>query len=177
MREGQKTATARRLRRDMTDAERLLWRTLRMRHLGGFKFRRQHPVGPYVVDFACLAARLVIEVDGGQHAGLASDVGRDAYLCRSGYRVLRFWNNDVLANIEGVCDVILHRLTGSAPHPGLSGPAQRAVRSADARGSAAQAHRPHLPHAGEGADGGERPKTGMPPLPLAGEGWGEGDRR
>nr|WP_082132299.1 endonuclease domain-containing protein [Luteimonas sp. FCS-9] len=103
MRPGAKRDAARRLRRDMTRAERALWRHLRMRQVEGARFRRQHPVGPYVVDFVCLARRLVIEVDGGQHAGSASDAMRDAFLRMRGYRLLRFWNHDVLGNPEGVC--------------------------------------------------------------------------
>ena len=76
MREGQKRDRARELRRRMTDAERALWRCLRMRQLEGFRFRRQLPVGPYIVDFACLQARLIVEVDGGQHADAAGDARR-----------------------------------------------------------------------------------------------------
>ena len=102
MRQGAKRELARRLRRAMTDAERALWRHLRMRQIAGARFRRQHPIGPYVVDFVCLAHRLVIEVDGGQHADSMSDAARDAFLRTHGYQVLRFWNHDVLGNPEGV---------------------------------------------------------------------------
>ncbi|MBB3344849.1 endonuclease domain-containing protein [Luteimonas sp. RC10] len=102
MRQGAKRELARRLRRAMTDAERALWRHLRMRQIAGARFRRQHPIGPYVVDFVCLAHRLVIEVDGGQHADSMSDAARDAFLRTHGYRVLRLWNHDVLGNPEGV---------------------------------------------------------------------------
>ena len=115
MREGQKRDRARELRRRMTDAERALWRCLRMRQLEGFRFRRQLPVGPYIVDFACLQARLIVEVDGGQHAGAAGDARRDAFLRSCGFRVLRFWNDEVLRNPEGVCEVILRRLAGGPP--------------------------------------------------------------
>ena len=101
------TARARGLRQRQTDAERLLWSRLRGRALEGFKVRRQHPVGPFVADFACLEARLVIEVDGGQHAERAtSDAQRTAYLQAEGFRVLRFWNADVLGNLDGVLEVI-----------------------------------------------------------------------
>ena len=97
---------ARRLRRSMTDAERLLWRHLRGDQLGGLRFRRQEPLGPYVVDFMCRKAWLVIEVDGGQHADSAADAARTEYLEHCGFRVLRFWNNEVQASIEGVIAAI-----------------------------------------------------------------------
>ncbi len=90
---------ARTLRRDSTDAEKRLWRALRESGLG--KWRRQMPVGPYFADFACFAERLIIELDGGQHSPDV-DAARTRFLESQGYRVLRFWNNDVLANIDGV---------------------------------------------------------------------------
>jgi len=122
MRQGQKRDRARELRRDMTDAERRLWRCLRLRQLDGFRFRRQVPVGPYIADFACLEASLLVEVDGGQHDGSEGDPVRDAFLRRHGFRVLRFWNNEVLADPEGVCEVILHRLAeGPPPRPSPAG--------------------------------------------------------
>ena len=95
------TATARRLRRRQTEAERILWRALRARQLNGLKFRRQVPFGPYILDFYCPTARLVIEADGGQHT-LARDAHRDAYLIRKGLIVLHFWNSDIHANLGGV---------------------------------------------------------------------------
>ena len=119
MREGQKTRFARRLRRAATDAERLLWHHLRNRVLMGCKFRRQHPIGPYVVDFACLEARLVLEADGGQHVDSSRDALRDGYLRGLGFHVLRFWNHEILANPEGVFEVIVQRLAEACPHPGL----------------------------------------------------------
>jgi very-short-patch-repair endonuclease len=98
---------ARRLRKNMTDAERALWRYLRLRQLDGYKFRRQVPIGPYIADFVCLKAMLVIEVDGGQHAdAVAYDSRRDEFMRGQGYGILRFWNNEVLSNIAGVWDVI-----------------------------------------------------------------------
>lgn len=100
---------ARSLRRDMTDAERALWQHLRYGRFHGLRFRRQAPVGPFIVDFLCVGMRLVIELDGGQHAGsegLATDRRRDAYLRANGYSVLRFWNNDVVANIDGVLQAV-----------------------------------------------------------------------
>ncbi len=103
---------ARRLRRHATDAETLLWRALRAKALG-VRFRRQHPVPPFVVDFACTEARLVIEVDGGQHGG-PRDAARDEALQHQGWRVLRFWNNDITTNLEGVLAAITTALI--APH-------------------------------------------------------------
>ncbi|HEV8391237.1 MAG TPA: endonuclease domain-containing protein [Dongiaceae bacterium] len=105
-------ANARKLREAMTDAERALWRVLRGRHLAGYRFRRQEPIDHYVVDFICYEARLIIEVDGGQHFESDADKKRDAHLEWRGFRVLRFWNNDVLSNPEGVCRAILETLTG-----------------------------------------------------------------
>ncbi len=93
---------ARTLRKTMTEAERALWWLLREKQIGGHRFRRQVPIDHYIVDFACFEARLVIEVDGGQHSESQSDMTRDAYLEAHGFRVLRFWNNEVLGNREGV---------------------------------------------------------------------------
>ena len=117
MRHTQKTQTARALRRLMTDAERRLWRALRHRQVQGCRFRRQHPIGPYIADFACLERRLIVEIDGSQHAASTTDPARDAYLRRHGFRVLRVWNHDVLANFEGVCDVIFQLLERSRERP------------------------------------------------------------
>ena len=119
MREGQKRDFARQLRRNMSDAEQKLWQYLRGRQLAGCRFRRQHPVGPYIADFACLERHLLIEVDGGQHNGSQSDAHREAFLREKGFVVVRFWNNDVLEHLEGVCDVILRYLGDPYPHPGL----------------------------------------------------------
>ncbi|RAI38633.1 hypothetical protein CH338_12030 [Rhodoplanes elegans] len=111
---------ARNLRREMTDAERKLWRHLRAL-LPSSHWRRQATIGPYFADFACHDARLVIEVDGGQHnledqAGAKSK--RTAYLEAQGYRVLRFWNNEVPGNIDGVMTVVPEALSpGAPPHP------------------------------------------------------------
>ncbi len=99
--------TARRLRKNPTEAEKRLWDALRGRQIDRHRFRRQHPLGAYVVDFVCLAEKLVVEVDGGQHAeNLHADAERTAWLQSRGYRVLRFWNNDVLENMEGVAEAI-----------------------------------------------------------------------
>lgn len=99
---------ARRLRGDPTQAERVLWRALRHDALG-VRFRRQHPITPYVADFACVSARLVVEVDGGQHGG-DTDAARDAAMIAAGWRVLRFWNNEVMANTDGVVRRIVEAL-------------------------------------------------------------------
>jgi very-short-patch-repair endonuclease len=102
---------ARQLRRDATDAEQRLWSALRDRRLRGYRFRRQHPIGDFVVDFACTRDRLIVEADSGQHADNDGDHRRTAWLEREGWRVLRFWNNDVLANKDGVVETILRELT------------------------------------------------------------------
>ena len=108
---------ARRLRREQTVAERRLWRQLRDRQLLGEKFRRQHPIAPYIVDFVCLSRKLIVELDGGQHAERrkAYDKNRDDYLRRKGFRVLRFWNNDVLGNLDGVLGRIRRELEAATP--------------------------------------------------------------
>ena len=111
---------SRSLRRDSTDAEKKLWRKLRARQLAGAKFRRQHPLGPYILDFYCAEARLAIELDGGQHAfeeQSRHDEQRSRYLAEQGIQELRFWNNEVLKNTEGVLQKIWSALT-SAPSGG-----------------------------------------------------------
>jgi len=100
----------------MTDAERKLWFALKDRRFAAFKFRRQVPVGPYIADFLCFQARLIVEVDGGQHADSIRDVERDKWLARNEFRVLRFWNNDVLQNLEGVLTSLATELNNT-PHP------------------------------------------------------------
>ena len=107
------TSRARRLRRDSTDAERLLWNRLRGRRLGGYKFRRQAPICGYIVDFACFDKRLIVEIDGGHH-GFESNLGNDevrrARIESEGFMVLRFWNSDVYADIDGVLESVLRQL-------------------------------------------------------------------
>jgi len=100
---------ARELRNNPTDAERLLWRQLRFWQLEGYKFRRQQLLGRYIVDFVCLEKRVVIEVDGGQHSQRV-DAERDAWLRNEGFIVLRFWNNEVLKDIDAVKEVVLKSL-------------------------------------------------------------------
>ena len=104
---------ARNLRSQQTPAERLLWNHLSAKQLGGLKFRRQHPVDNYIVDFLCPSKMLIIEIDGGQHSepgAETADVQRTKALEAMGYQVIRFWNNDVLQNIDGVISVIKERL-------------------------------------------------------------------
>ncbi len=104
------TRRAQQLRSNATDAERRLWGHLSRRQLGGFKFSRQMPIGPFICDFLCRERDLVVELDGGQHAESANDVQRTAYLRAKGLTVLRFWNNDVMANTGGVLETILAAL-------------------------------------------------------------------
>ncbi len=107
----------RELRKNLTEAERLLWKNLRLRQIEGYKFRRQQPIGEYIVDFVCFEKKLVIEVDGGQHCQNQSDSVRDEWLNSQGFGILRFWNNDVLENLDGVAQKIKERLN-SPPHKG-----------------------------------------------------------
>ena len=109
---------ARQLRKSSTDAERALWNILRNRQVAGSRFRRQGPIGPYIVDFVCFESRLVIEVDGGQHAELADyDAGRTAWLETQGFRVMRFWNNQVLQETNAVREAIAMAVLGPSPSP------------------------------------------------------------
>ena len=102
---------ARVLRKNPTEVERLLWRHLRFWQLEGYKFRKQQPLGNYIVGFVCLERRLVVEVDGGQHTEQTNyDLARDAWLRKQGFLVLRFWNNDVLKKIDGVMEMIAKNL-------------------------------------------------------------------
>ena len=113
----------RKLRAGQTDAEKLLWKLLRSRQLCEWKFRRQHPVPPYILDFYCHDARLAIELDGGQHnedTQRAKDAARTRFLARHGIRVLRFWNHEVLQRTEAVLEAIyqaLERASEQRPKP------------------------------------------------------------
>ena len=104
------------LRRTQTPAEGLLWHFLRNKQLGGYKFRRQQPIGPYIADFACLSRKLLVELDGGHHVKKRDDGKREALLRGQGYRVLRFWNRDVVDNCFGVLERIYEELTNPPPH-------------------------------------------------------------
>ena len=112
------TRFARQLRREQTDAEKKLWLRIRNRQVDGWKFNRQVPNGPYVLDFFCYEASLVVELDGGQHAEVRAehDAIRTKYLEQQGFTVLRFWNGDVLQNIEGVLEQV-HLALGQKPAP------------------------------------------------------------
>jgi very-short-patch-repair endonuclease len=108
------------MRREPTDAERVLWQHLGHLSVHGSLFRRQATIGPYFADFACHHVRVVVELDGGQHNdddGIARNARRTADLATRGYRVLRFWNNDVLRNVEGVMETIATAVRGSPPPP------------------------------------------------------------
>jgi very-short-patch-repair endonuclease len=109
---------AKTLRRRMTDAETILWSRLRRGQLNGWKFRRQHPVGPYVADFACIDARLIVEVDGATHASdreIAHDQKRSAFLTARGFTLYRVWNTDIYDNLDGVLDGLLAALAPLGP--------------------------------------------------------------
>jgi very-short-patch-repair endonuclease len=110
MRQGQNRDRARELRSTLTEVEQRLWRELRSRRFVGWKFRRQVPIGPYIADFACMERRLVVELDGSQHAESQRDEARDLLLQDFGWRVMRFWNNGFQQNREGVLTAILEAL-------------------------------------------------------------------
>jgi very-short-patch-repair endonuclease len=115
-------ARARKLRRNSSEAERKLWRALRAK-LPQFKWRRQMPIGPYFADFACFAEKLIVEIDGGQHAAAVDyDERRSSFLEGQGYRVVRFWNDDVLRNANGVLESIAMHLATSPSHCSAMGP-------------------------------------------------------
>lgn len=118
------TPIARTLRRNETEAEKALWRVLRGRQLLGFKFRRQSPIAGFIADFLCEELRIIVEADGGQHADSAADRDRTLRLQAAGYQVIRYWNNDILTNLEGVLEDLRERMiaisNGRTPHPTLS---------------------------------------------------------
>src|SRR5690348_1912843 len=129
---------ARQLRRDSTDAEKRLWRSLRSK-LPQHKWRRQMPVGPYFADFACFAEKLIVELDGGQHASAgAYDEARTRFIQAQGFRVLRFWNNDVLSNMNGVLEQIAQSLS----------PREREGAAKPRKGERDQSTSPSQPSAG-----------------------------
>jgi len=119
----------------MTEAEKKLWLHLRQRQLNGYKFRRQYPIGSYIADFACIESKLVIELDGGQHAELkAQDRKRDALIQQKGFLVLRFWNTDIIKNMEGVLQTISHALHDPHLTSPFQGEEQEAVLELLAQG-------------------------------------------
>jgi len=110
--------SSRRLRKDQTRHELTLWTILRARRFQGVKFRRQHEIGPYIVDFCCPEKKFVVELDGGGHGEPVQekkDRARDEYLTKQGYRVMRFWNSDLDQNLEGVLESILAEITSPSP--------------------------------------------------------------
>jgi very-short-patch-repair endonuclease len=115
MTEKKLTSVARKLRSASTDVEMVMWQRLRARQVEGAKFVRQFPIGPYIADFACRAAGLVVELDGGQHADNAADVARSRLIEAHGYTVIRFWNNDVVENLDGVLEEIRSALINTRP--------------------------------------------------------------
>jgi very-short-patch-repair endonuclease len=123
------------LRENSTDVEFILWQLLRSRQLERIKFRRQVPIGPWIVDFVAFNEKLIVEADGGQHANAPKDKTRDADLRERGFQVLRFWNNDILQNEEGVLQAILENIK-KPPHPAAFGrdPLPQGERVACSRG-------------------------------------------
>ncbi len=108
---------AKRMRHEPTEAEAKLWSMLRGKRLGGLKFKRQEQLGDYIVDFVCFGEGLIVEADGGQHSESSDDAVRDAWLSEQGLRVLRFWNNDILGNPDGVARMILDAAQTPLPNP------------------------------------------------------------
>ncbi len=130
------TGRARALRAERTKGEALLWFRLRGRKLSGWKFRRQVPRGPYIVDFLCVEAGVVVELDGAQHGEQAGyDAARTAYLEAEGLRVVRFWNAEVCDGLDGVCAAVLAACGGEAPHPALSPQAGRGTAETSSLGA------------------------------------------
>ncbi|WP_445487448.1 endonuclease domain-containing protein [Rhodopseudomonas sp. RCAM05734] len=126
-------AFAKSLRANMTDAERRLWYRLRAHRLEGIKFKRQVPIGKYVADFACMERKLLVEVDGSQHAERASDVERTKWLEDQGFRILRFWNNEVLNETNAVLEIILATVIAVSPSPGAPGGAPPSPRRGEGK--------------------------------------------
>ncbi|MDZ4253913.1 MAG: endonuclease domain-containing protein [Sulfuritalea sp.] len=160
-----RTQFARKLRHNLTDAERKLWSRMSAHQLGAH-FRRQAPLGSYVLDFACFAARVVVEVDGGQHADSEKDRVRDAWLKAQGFKVLRFWNNEVLQNIDGVLETIVAELNKALPRQPKAPP----PRPSPMKGEGENRLAPPAPSPLMGDDRSAPPA----PSPLVGEGWGGG---
>lgn len=109
--------TAKSLRRRLTDVEKKLWYQLRDRRFQGIKFRRQYPIGRYFVDFICVEKKLIIELDGSQHADNPKDIVRDNWLKNEGYVIIRFWNNEIIQNLDGVLQVVQTHIQNPHPNP------------------------------------------------------------
>ena len=156
------THVAKRLRHEMTDAERVLWREVRAHRFAGLKFKRQEPLGLYVVDLVCYEAKLIIELDGGHHADQQeADAERTRWLESRGFRVIRFWNNDVLTNIAGVMQELEGELNPLRPSPSPLSPALSRERRGRVKDDQAV------------TDAKKKLRT---PSPLTGEGRGEGEK-
>jgi very-short-patch-repair endonuclease len=165
---------ARTLRQSQTDAERKLWRRLRDRRLTEFKFRRQHPIGPFIADFCCIEARLIVELDGSQHAlHRNSDATRTVFLEAEGFRVLRLWDNEILTNIDGVLQRIALALR--VDHRPSPCPLPRGERDGE-KGSRGSSSRPSpcpLPRGERDLEASPTSSEGSPPTnpsPHRGEG-------
>ena len=175
--ESAQRSQARRLRASMTDAEARLWQRLRGKRFAALVFRRQVPIGPFIADFCCHAARLVVEVDGGQHGthtGLVRDGRRDAFLASEGYRVLRFWNHDVLAQIDAVLDGIWTIAVERSPDRASPETPLPVPPPQGGRGRRLHAPAPIDPDA-PAVRWLDDCETSLPvPSPLVGEGQGEG---
>ena len=171
---------ARRMRREKGDAERKLWYKLREFNRHGFQFRQQAPIGPFIADFCDHSAKLIIEVDGAQHGeakGLAVDKRRTRWLESQGYRVLRFWNNEVLANVDGVevaivlaVGLLTENGAGEASNDGAAVSAMERLRRKALKLMRAAGRVPSAQFLG-------KPKSQIVPSPLVGEGQGGGDCR
>ncbi len=148
-------AASRRMRCvDATEAEKALWRSVRDKQLG-VKFRRQHPIGPFIADFVCIERRLIVEIDGGQHGG-PEDERRTAHLERhEGFKVIRFWNNEVLGNLSGVLETIVTELNTLSRLREREGPDAERREGEGAETSERDPHPGPPPRAGEGEIGGE----------------------
>ncbi len=157
------------LRKQMTDAERLLWMHLRAHRLLDEKFRRQQPIGPYIADFVHFRARLIVEADGGHHNASTTDPKRDAWFAAQGFRILRFWNHEILSNIEAVLEAILKALQPEAlplsPTPRCFAPPSPQPLSREGRGAQAASGRAPIPHAQ--GERGSKASIALRPLPAA----------
>lgn len=142
-------AHAKEMRHAPTEAESRLWSRLRAKRLNGWKFRRQQPIGRFIADFVCYEARLIVEVDGSQHAESARDEVRDKWLSSQGFRVLRFWNNEVMENEDGVATAILAALHPPLPNPSPTG-GEGLISSRFAREVGEACSRSGLAKSGEG---------------------------
>ena len=110
------TGLAKSLRKRSTEAEKIVWQKIRAGQLNGFKFKRQQPIGPYIVDYVCFEKNLIIEIDGGQHAvEKDKDIKRDTWLQSEGFVVTRFWNNEIFENLEGVLETIIKKIEAPSP--------------------------------------------------------------